>query len=40
MAGESPSNTSFNAFMGMILYPYNMAFTLKTIYRDDVKKNK
>jgi hypothetical protein len=31
-------NTSSNAFMDMILYHYNTTFTLKTVYRSNMRK--
>jgi hypothetical protein len=33
-------NASFNSFMGAVLYIYNIAFPLKTVYRSNVEKNK
>jgi hypothetical protein len=32
-------NTSFNAFMDLIYYYYNIAFPLKIVYRSNIEKN-
>jgi hypothetical protein len=33
-------NTSFNAFMDSILYHYNIAFPLRTVYRSNTEKKR
>jgi hypothetical protein len=33
-------NTSFNAFIDMIFYHCNITFSLKTVYRSNIEKNK
>jgi hypothetical protein len=33
-------NTSFNAFMDLIFYYYNIVFTLKTVSRSNIEKKK
>jgi hypothetical protein len=37
---SSDVNASFNAFMDMILYYYNIAFPLKTVYMIKIRKKK